>query len=71
MIRRRDVLTLLGGTAAAWPLAARAQGLRDRPLIAVLVLNSASSASPRVRGFLQAMRDFGYVEGRDFDFVER
>jgi putative tryptophan/tyrosine transport system substrate-binding protein len=69
-VNRRELITLLGG-AAAWPLAARAQAPGRRPLIAVLNLNSASSVSPRLRGFLQAMRDAGYVEGRDFDIAER
>ena len=49
----------------------RAQAPSNRPLIAILNLNSASSVSPRLRGFLQAMRDAGYVEGRDFDIAER
>ena len=70
-MNRRDFITLLGGAAAAWPLAARAQSSISRPLIAILNLNSASSVSPRLRGFLQAMRDLGYVEGRDFDLAER
>jgi ABC-type uncharacterized transport system substrate-binding protein len=36
-----------------------------------LNLNSASSVLPRLRGFLQAMHDLGYVEGWDFDLAER
>jgi ABC-type uncharacterized transport system substrate-binding protein len=50
---------------------ARAQSPAGVPLIAVLNLNSASSVAPRLRGFLQAMRDLGYVERRDFDIAER
>jgi ABC-type uncharacterized transport system substrate-binding protein len=69
-MRRREFITLLGG-ATAWPLAARAQGSTKRPLIAILNLNSASSVSPRLRNLLRAMQDFGYVEGRDFEIVER
>jgi putative ABC transport system substrate-binding protein len=70
-VKRREFITLVGGTVIAWPLAARAQAPGRRPLIAILNLNSASSVSPRLRGFLQAMRDAGYVEGRDFDIAER
>jgi putative tryptophan/tyrosine transport system substrate-binding protein len=70
MMRRREFITLLGG-AATWPLATRAEGPSGRPLIAILNLNSGSSVSPRLRGFLQAMHDLGYVEGRDFDLAER
>jgi ABC-type uncharacterized transport system substrate-binding protein len=69
-VRRREFITLLGG-AAAWPVAARAQAPSNRPMVAVLNLNSASSASPRVRGFREAMRDFGYVEGQNLDVTER
>jgi putative ABC transport system substrate-binding protein len=70
-IGRRKFLAALGGAAAAWSLAARAQAPSSRPLVAILNLNSASSVAPRLRGFLQAMRDLGYVEGRDFDITER
>jgi putative ABC transport system substrate-binding protein len=69
-MQRRDFITLIGG-AAVWPLAARAQAPSGRPLVAILNLNSASSVSPRLRGFVQAMGDLGYVEGRDFDRAER
>jgi putative tryptophan/tyrosine transport system substrate-binding protein len=69
-MKRRAFITLLGG-ASAWPLVARAQNPGGHPLIAILNLNSASSVLPRFRGFLQAMRDLGYVEGRDFDLAER
>jgi putative ABC transport system substrate-binding protein len=70
-MRRRDFISLIGGTASAWPLTARAQAPANRPLIAILNLNSGLSVSPRLRGFLEAMRDLGYVEGRDFDLADR
>src|SRR5262245_38540629 len=69
-MRRRAFIAGLG-SAAAWPIAVRAQTPISRPLIAVLNLNSASSVSPRLRGFLQEMRDLGYVKGHDFDLAER
>jgi putative ABC transport system substrate-binding protein len=69
-MKRRQFITLLG-SAAAWPLAARAQAPNNRLLIAVLNLNSALSVSPRFRGFVQAMREAGYVEGRDIEIADR
>jgi putative ABC transport system substrate-binding protein len=69
-IRRRDFIALLGG-AAAWPLAARAQVSRKRPLIGRL--SSGSKNVPPVAKyidlFLAGMRELGYVEGRDFDMT--
>ena len=72
MIRRRDVMTLLGGAAAAWPLAARAQQPKiirlgylepQRPTEAV--------AANLRRQFLLGLRDLGYVEGRHFKMEDR
>jgi putative ABC transport system substrate-binding protein len=68
-MRRRDFITLLGAAAAAWPLAAGAQ--TKRPLVAVLVMNGRASVQSRVRGFLDALGQAGYREGRDFTLAER
>src|SRR5262245_10022397 len=70
-MQRRDFVMLIGGAATTPLLRRHARGASGRPLIAILNLNSASSVSPRVRGFLQAMRELGHVEGRDFDLAER
>src|SRR5262245_46759072 len=70
MIRRRDFITLLGAASAS-PLAARGQPPAKRTLIAVLVVNAATSVSPRINGFRQALQELGYWEGRDFDIAPR
>jgi ABC-type uncharacterized transport system substrate-binding protein len=63
-MRRRDVITLLGG-AAAWPLAARAQQ-PTLPVIGLLDSRSPEALTDRgLRGFRQGLKDTGYVEGEN------
>jgi putative ABC transport system substrate-binding protein len=65
-VRRREFITLLGGVAAAWPLTARAQQQGESvPKIGVLWPGAAPPGSPRMESFRQALRQFGYVEGRN------
>jgi putative ABC transport system substrate-binding protein len=68
-IKRREFL-LLGGAAAAWPLAAHTQVSGGRPLIACLSAGSYGRA-PLIAGFQEEMRDFGYYGGRNIDVVYR
>jgi len=66
-MKRRAFITLLGGAAAAWPLAARAQQGRKIPRIGVLWPNP-----PAMFDFMrQGLKDFGYVEGQNIVFEFR
>ena len=72
-IGRREFITLLGGAAVAWPLAARAQEKsgRKRPLIGFLGGASFESARPTVGAWLEGMRELGYVAGQSIDIEYR
>ena len=61
---RREFITLLGGAAAAWPLAARAQQPAKLPTIGYLGASTPSFDSHRVAAFVQRLRELGWIEGR-------
>src|SRR4051794_1723435 len=63
-VRRREFITMLGGAAAAWPLAAQAQQAGVRK-IGVLWPGGTPPASPRMESFRQALHQLGYVEGQN------
>jgi putative ABC transport system substrate-binding protein len=65
MMRRREFITLLGGAAAAWPLAARAQQQVTSPRRIGVLLVGLSPESKEAKQFRLGLRDAGYSEGRD------
>jgi putative ABC transport system substrate-binding protein len=70
-MRRREFITLLGGAAATWPLAAGAQVQQKMARIGYLGAGIRTvSPNPR-EAFLQGLRDLGYVEGQNFVLVDR
>jgi putative ABC transport system substrate-binding protein len=64
-VRRRSFITLLGGAAAAWPLAARAQQSTKIPRIGII------DDAPIWDHFRRGLRDAGYLEGREIAFEYR
>jgi putative tryptophan/tyrosine transport system substrate-binding protein len=65
-MRRREFITLLGGGAAAWPLAARAQP--QRKMLRVGFVGMQHREPPLYANFLKRMAELGYQEGRNFTF---
>jgi putative tryptophan/tyrosine transport system substrate-binding protein len=63
-MRRRDFIKAIAGSAVAWPLAVHAQQL-PMPVIGLLNPTSPDTYADRLRGFRQALKDTGYVEGEN------
>src|SRR5258705_9078692 len=65
--KRREFITLLGGAAAAWPLAARAQQPERMRRIGVLMNTAADDPEGQGRktAFVQALQQFGWTDGRN------
>src|SRR5947209_15685298 len=63
-MRRREFTRLLGGTAVAWPLMARAQQAGKLPTIGFLGATTRSSHGQWFAAFVQRLRELGWIEGR-------
>ena len=63
-MNRREFITLLGGTAVAWPLAARAQQARRLPTIGFLGSGTTAALGGWTAAFVKRLRELGWIEGR-------
>ena len=64
-MKRREFITLVGGTVIAWPLAARAQQSEKIWRVGVLETTTAERNATNLFALKQALLDLGYVEGRN------
>jgi putative ABC transport system substrate-binding protein len=64
-VKRREFITLLGGAAATWPLAARAQQAGKVPTIGFLGPNTPTVQRHWTAAFVQRLRELGWIEGRN------
>jgi hypothetical protein len=74
-LKRREFIILVGGAAAAWPLAARAQQAGKLPTIGFLGTSTSLAMNRWVTAFVQRLRELGWIEGRsvaiEYRFVYR
>jgi putative ABC transport system substrate-binding protein len=72
-VRRREFISLLGGSAAAWPLTARAQQREPLRRVAILepIGKNTPSAQARYTAFLEAFEQLGWSDGRNVQIVAR
>jgi len=72
-MRRREFITLVGGAAAGWPLAARAQQQQPgkTPRIGFLTRKTDASVSTQIDAFRRGLGDLGWVEGKSISIEYR
>ena len=71
MTTRRHFVALLGGAAAAWPLAARAQQPANVPTVGFLGAGSPATADVWLSAFMSRLRELGWIEGRNINIDVR
>jgi len=69
-MRRRDFITVIGGAAATWPVAARAQQAAV-PVIGFLSFRSANESETSVAAFREGLSEIGYADGRSVNIAFR
>src|SRR5262245_66472452 len=70
-VKRREFISLLGGAAAAWPLAARAQQAGKRYVVGILSAGGSSVEAAVNAAFSDGVREWGWVEGKNVVFESR
>ena len=70
-VKRREIIALLGGAAAAWPLATRAQPKGKLPTIGFFGNTSVSGGGPWTAAFVQRLGELGWIDGRTATIVYR
>lgn len=68
---RREFITLLGAAASAWPVGARGQQARKRPLIAWLGGASQTAGARNLNSFLDGLREYGHEDGKNIEIAYR
>ena len=64
MIRRRELITLIGSAAGAWPMAARAQQ-SAMPVVGILGISAPDTIGDRLRAFRLGLKEAGYIDGEN------
>lgn len=70
-MKRREFLTLLGGTATLWPVAAQAQQARPVPVVGLVSVGASPGDPANFGPFLEQMRALGYIDGQNIVFDRR
>src|SRR6266540_7519511 len=70
-LKRREFITLLGGAAAAWPIAVQAQQTPEVPRVGFVYSGSKAAAAPRMEAILSGLRVSGYAAPAQVEIVAR